>query len=141
MGTAVGIDLFNAIHNADPMKREKIDIGDKQDTRMTRDPYRSHKHDLSAAKFRSALTNGTTLLTGDVDLRAANARRYRDVVAAHAIDLGGDGQLSEAQKALIRRFAMAQALTELYESFFHLHAIAEHLRNQQPVSPARKSRT
>ena len=53
-----------------------------------------------------------------MDLRAANARRYRDVVAAHAIDLGGDCQLSEAQKALVRRFAMAQVLTELYESLF-----------------------
>lgn len=59
------------------------------------------------SKVRSALTNGSRLLEG-VDGRSAWARRLRDLIELHGTDLGGLDELSEAQRALIRR---ASALT------------------------------
>ena len=53
---------------------------------------------------RSAVTSGRRLLIGG-NPNSAWARRYRDLVAGHASDLGGRSELSEAELSLIRRAA------------------------------------
>jgi len=54
------------------------------------------------AKARSKITNGRTLLPG-IDQRTLWVRRYRDLLALHVQDLGGDSNISEAERAIIRR--------------------------------------
>jgi hypothetical protein len=70
---------------------------------------------VSLAAFRSAITNGSAVLSG-VDERSAWARRFRDLIAAHEADLGGRDTLSEGQRALVRRAALLQCALELMES-------------------------
>jgi hypothetical protein len=53
---------------------------------------------------RSRITNGKSLLA-NIDGRTADARRYRDLAASLADDLGGVAGLTEAQRALVRQAA------------------------------------
>lgn len=59
---------------------------------------------LAKPKARTRVTNGRELLPG-VDGRSLWARRFRDVLALHLSDLGGDEACSEAEKAIARRAA------------------------------------
>src|SRR6202035_5603682 len=56
---------------------------------------------------RSRVTNGHALLPG-IDGRSAVARRYADIIAALVADAGGDAEMSEARRQLIRRFRRAR---------------------------------
>jgi hypothetical protein len=67
-----------------------------------------------AKRPRSAVTSGRKLFV-DGDPNSAWARRYHDLAARHASDLGGPGQLSEAQASLIRRAAAIECELELME--------------------------
>lgn len=51
---------------------------------------------------RSAITNGSRLLAGEVDGRTAPAKRYRDILAEISSDVGGPDIMSEAQRQLAR---------------------------------------
>lgn len=53
---------------------------------------------------RSAVTNGSKALAG-VDGRSATARRYRDLIADFANELGGTNQLTTAEQGLLRQAA------------------------------------
>jgi hypothetical protein len=65
-------------------------------------------------KGRSQVTNGRTLfLNGDIRTRAS--RRFRDLLAAIAGDLGGVDHLSTGQMQLARRCAMISVTCELME--------------------------
>jgi hypothetical protein len=99
------------------MKREQVEIDDEFDRGSKRGRYRHHKDDLSLRKVRSAITNGTTL-PSDVDLRLPWARRLRDLISIHEQDLGGEDLITEAQRALGRRLAMCQLMTEWLEAMF-----------------------
>ena len=66
---------------------------------------------------RSRITNGSALLE-QVDGRSAWARRFRDLIAAHASDLGGEDLLSEGQRAIVRRAALLQVELEFQETKF-----------------------
>ena len=66
------------------------------------------------ANVRASTSNGTRLLAGDG--RSLWARRFHDLVASHAADLGGADHLSEAQIALIRRAATLECELELREA-------------------------
>lgn len=66
---------------------------------------------------RTRLTNGAIVVAG-VDGRTAWARRYKDVVALHASDLGGPDNMSEAEKALVKRAATLVVELERLESRF-----------------------
>lgn len=66
---------------------------------------------------RTRLTNGAIVVAG-VDGRTAWARRYKDVVALHASDLGGPDAMSEAEKALVKRAATLVVELERLESRF-----------------------
>ena len=63
----------------------------------------------------SRVSNGTSLFSKEVDGRTFWAKRFRDLCALHSSDLGGDAQLSEAQKSLIRRGAALSAECESLE--------------------------
>ena len=67
-----------------------------------------------SAKLRSAVTNGRSLFV-DGDGKSAWARRWRDLIALHAEDLGGADILSEAQLSLIRRSATIEIELECME--------------------------
>ena len=64
---------------------------------------------------RSRVTNGADTLAG-IDQRSAIARRYRDLVAAVAADMGGVDHCSEARLQLIRRFAALSVQAEAMEA-------------------------
>lgn len=49
---------------------------------------------------RSRITNGHALLS-DIDHRTLWVRRFRDVLALHLSDLGGEDSVSEAEKTMI----------------------------------------
>ena len=59
---------------------------------------------------RSRITNGRDLLP-DIDGRTFWPRRARDLIALFTEDQGGDGAISEAKRAIIRRCAVI--VTEL----------------------------
>jgi excisionase family DNA binding protein len=61
-------------------------------------------HKVARAKDpqRSRITNGSALLPG-IDGRGAWVRRAKDLLALHMADLGGDDNVSEAERALVRR--------------------------------------
>ena len=65
---------------------------------------------------RSRVTNGSALHSGEVDGRTADARRFRDLMAEIASDLGGSDGLSEAQRQLARRAAMLSVQGEKMEA-------------------------
>jgi len=59
---------------------------------------------------RSKVANGTALWAG-IDGRSLWARRAGELLAAHISDLGGEGNISEAERALCKRAAVL--ITEL----------------------------
>jgi hypothetical protein len=64
---------------------------------------------------RSAVTNDPLMLRG-VDGRTVVARRYRDVAIALADDLGGQSELGEPTKILIRQAAALTVQVETLQS-------------------------
>jgi hypothetical protein len=74
-------------------------------------PAESKRLDLPQRAFRTAIGNGSAVLDG-VDGRTLVARRFREIGAAIAIDLGGESELTEAQKQLVRSVAGLVALRE-----------------------------
>ena len=68
-----------------------------------------------APKGRSKVTNGRQLFI-DGDARLKVSRRFRDVLASIAADLGGVDRLSEDQKQIARRCAMLSVECEIMES-------------------------
>jgi len=63
----------------------------------------------------SAVTSGRRLLIGG-NPRSAWARRYRDLIAGHASDLGGRDMLSEGELSLIRRASALECELEAMEA-------------------------
>jgi hypothetical protein len=68
-----------------------------------------------APKGRSKVTNGRQLFI-DGGARLKVSRRFRDVLASIATDLGGADRLSEGQKQIARRCAMLSVECEIMES-------------------------
>jgi hypothetical protein len=89
------------------MKRAPLRNGNKG--------YVRKRPSASLAAFRSAVTNGSSVLL-HVDGRSAWMRRFRDLIAAHEADLGGRDILSEGQRAIVRRAALLQCQLELMET-------------------------
>jgi hypothetical protein len=73
--------------------------------------------DLSLSRLRSAITNGTAVLSG-VDHRSPFMRRLKDLRDAHLQDAGGEDILSEGQRALIARASMLELQLEMLDSKF-----------------------
>lgn len=99
-----------------------------------------HKRsDLSQTKLRSAITNGSALLS-DLDHRGAWARRLRDLISLHLADLGGEDAVSESEKVLVRRAAMLTLQLELMEQRFSQNEGGE-ARGQEIESYQRATNT
>ena len=75
------------------------------------------KTDVSIAKLRSAVTNGSQLLAG-CDHRSSRMRRLKDLIGGHVADLGGRDLISEAEFCLVRRAAILTLELELLEARF-----------------------
>jgi hypothetical protein len=74
--------------------------------------------DITQHKVRAALSNGSSLMLRDVDGRLAWARRLRDLVADQTSDMGGDSNLSTAERVLLKRSAMLTLQLEMLECRF-----------------------
>jgi hypothetical protein len=68
-------------------------------------PIHSKVRRLAKPTGRTRVTNGRSLLGPGVDGRSLWARRFRDVLALHLSDLGGEQHTSEAEKSIARRAA------------------------------------
>jgi hypothetical protein len=68
------------------------------------------KFSLKTQAYRSAISNGTSIIGRDIDHRSTSVRRLRDLIAAHSSDLNPD---SEAEKSLIRRASVLELELEL----------------------------
>ena len=68
---------------------------------------------------RSRISNGSQLLAG-VDGRSTWARRLRDLIELHTNDLGGDANISEAERAIVRRASVLIVELERMETDFAL---------------------
>ena len=92
-----------------------------------------------APKGRSKVTNGKQLFI-DGDARLKVSRRFRDVLASIATDLGGVDRLSEGQKQIARRCAMLTVECEIMESAavagepFDLDACSSRIGSVAPFS-------
>jgi hypothetical protein len=69
------------------------------------------------SRQRSRIANGSALLQ-NTDGRSIWARRFRDVYEAHIADLGGEGEISEAEKSIARRVATMAVECERLEALF-----------------------
>ena len=73
---------------------------------------------------RSRITNRSAVLP-DVDGRSTWVRRLRDLIALHLADLGGEDNVSEAERSIIRRVATLTVELERMESVFALAGEAQ----------------
>jgi hypothetical protein len=71
--------------------------------------------DAKSITNRSRITNGAVV---DGDGRSAWARRMRDLISLHLSDLGGEDNVSEAEKSIIRRVATLTVELERMEAVF-----------------------
>jgi hypothetical protein len=69
------------------------------------------------SKTRSVATNGTRL-SPEIDGRTVWARRCRDLIRLHIADLGGEAEISEAERSLVRRAATLATELERLEAQF-----------------------
>jgi hypothetical protein len=74
---------------------------------------------LTMKKLKTALGNGSTLVADNsLDGRSSWARRCRELIDAHCADLGGIDNMSEAEKALVKRGVMLELQLELLDARF-----------------------
>jgi hypothetical protein len=97
-----------------------LNHGDRPPSNGNRRPPSNHQGVFN----RSSITNGTNLLPG-VHRGSSWARRFRDVIAAYSSDQGGEDNLSEARKSIVRRCACLQVELERLEVRFALAQGAE----------------
>lgn len=75
---------------------------------------RKNGKQVTSAKHRSAITNGAKILISG-DHRSAWLRRFRDIIAEHVADLGGQDNISSAEMALVRAAAQLRLQHESME--------------------------
>jgi hypothetical protein len=66
---------------------------------------------------RSRISNGSALLAG-VDGRSIWARRLRDLIELHVLDLGGTDNVTAAERSIVRRAATLTVELERMEAVF-----------------------
>jgi hypothetical protein len=96
-------DSRRKIPHPDPKCERSVPVGAKM-TMKTAKKSSADRTKVTRAKDpqRSRITNGSALLPG-VDGRNAWVRRAKDLLALHISDLGGEDNVSEAERALVRR--------------------------------------
>lgn len=99
-------------------------------------------------KQRSRVTNGSRVFV-EGDGRSAWSRRWKDIVAALADDLGGEDAIGEIERSLIRRAAALTCEVEKLEGMLsegkdvdvdalarivgHLRRVLEQLKGKRPA--------
>jgi hypothetical protein len=68
------------------------------------------------AATRSAITNGRLFAVATADGRSAWARRYRDLLAIHVGDAGGEAVVSGGELAIIRRATRIELEMEMLDA-------------------------
>jgi hypothetical protein len=86
----------------------------------TKSSHTRRKVALTKSRVRSMISNGTCLLSPEIDQRGPLVRRLRDLINDHASDLGGMDNISSSERALVHRAAMIVLLTETIETKFIL---------------------
>jgi hypothetical protein len=86
---------------------------------IVRAPYRPtrKRRELTITRARSALRHSTSMLRA-IDGRAPQMIRLRNLIALHVADLGGDDNITEAERRLVRRAAMLTLLLEMQDAKF-----------------------
>lgn len=89
--------------------------------RRSEDPSKGKRYQrkapLTPSKLRSAISNGRRLLHG-VNHCSAEMRRLADCVNDHIAQLGGEDNVSHAERVLISRTSMMTVLAEMQERDF-----------------------
>jgi hypothetical protein len=82
---------------------------------------------------RSRVTNGRSIVPklDGLDQRGFWCRRLRDLIALHTQDLGGADNMSEAEKAILRRACVMLLELEQREAKFALNGEATDLQLEQ----------
>jgi hypothetical protein len=70
---------------------------------------------MTLGRIHSAVTNGSAILD-QVDHRSAWMRRLRDLIDAHTSDLGGEDNITEGERRLVRRCAFLTLQLEMMET-------------------------
>lgn len=96
------------------MKTNKANLAEK----AKKSPVGRYNREVPMASLRSAITNGSDLLAGDVDHRAAWVRRLRDLINGHVSDAGGIDLISSAEASIIKRASMLELQMEMLETRF-----------------------
>src|SRR5262249_17078798 len=82
-------------------------------------PAETYTASMTKPEARSRISNGSQLLAG-VAGRSTWARRLRDLIELHTNDLGGDANISEAERAIVRRASVLIVELERMETDFAL---------------------
>src|SRR4051794_4131392 len=69
-------------------------------------------------KTRARMSNGVAMLSTNVDGRSVWARRLRDLISMQYSDLGGEDNVTESEKAIIRRAVVLMIELERLEEVF-----------------------
>lgn len=72
------------------------------------------------ARARSRVSNGKALFAEPTDQRLAWPRRLRDLLTLHINELGGENNVSAAERSIIRRVATITVELEILERKFAL---------------------
>jgi hypothetical protein len=88
-------------------------------TSKTSPPHR-RKVALTKSRVRSMISNGSCLLSPEIDQRGPLVRRLKDLINDHVSDLGGMDNISSSERALVHRASMMVLLTEAIETKFIL---------------------
>jgi hypothetical protein len=81
-------------------------MGNRQGRKMSTVP--------AGREARSRITNGAAFLP-DVDHRSTWVRRCRDLIGLYLSDLGGDDNVSEGERSIVRRIAVMTVEIERVE--------------------------
>jgi hypothetical protein len=86
----------------------------------TKSSHTRGKVALTKSRVRSMISNGSCLLSPEIDQRGPLVRRLKDLINDHVSDLGGTDNISSSERALVHRAAIMVLLTETIETKFVL---------------------
>jgi hypothetical protein len=86
----------------------------------TKSSHTRGKVALTKSRVRSMISNGTCLLSPEIDQRGPLVRRLKDLINDHVSDLGGTDNISHSERALVHRASMMVLLAETIETKFIL---------------------
>jgi hypothetical protein len=105
-----------------PSQQDEDDMADRAEPSKPRKPRKPpRKKTAPSRSFSTKIANGSAEFlapSGAVDGGSLCARRFRELSADIASDMGGIDQLSAVQKQLVKRFVGASIIGEMTEAEF-----------------------